>query len=273
MTTTEDDESTATLRLVGRQIKLWREAARRTQAELGATLGYSEETISALERGRRVPKPEFLQRADEVLGAGGHLVVMKKDVEEAQYPKNTRNLAKVEADSVEMGAYYTHNIHALLQTEEHMRAIYRMRRPVLTEEIIERDVAARMARQRIINADSPSPVMSFVMEEVALRRPVGGRAVHRRQLEHLMNIDELHNITIQVMPTSTEYHPGLGGSFRLFKLNSGTTLGYTEVQQLKRFFSAPKEVQSLEMQYGNIRAEALRPGESRAFVEKLLGET
>lgn len=273
MATIDDDESIAMLKAVGRQIKLWRESAQLTQAELGAALGYSEETVSALERGRRVPKPEFLDRADELLCAGGHLTAMKKDVEEAQYPKNLRDLAKVEAESVEMGAYYTHNIHALLQTEEYMRTIFRMRRPVLTEEIVEREVTARMARREIIDVAHPSPVMSFVLEEATLQRPVGGRMVQRRQLEHLLGVGQLVNVTIQVMPTDTESHPGLGGSLRVFKLRNGTTLGYTEVQHFTRFFSAPKEVQSLEMQYGNIRAEALRPGESLAFIDKLLGET
>jgi len=130
-----------------------------------------------------------------------------------------------------------------------------------------------MARQEIIAPARPGPVFSFVLEEAALRRPDGGRMVQRRQLEHLLKVSQLRNIAIQVMPMDIEHHPGLGGSFRLFKLKNGTTLGYTEAQHMTRLFSAPKEVQSLEMQYGNIQAEALRPGESLAFIEKLLGET
>ncbi|MCX4973643.1 helix-turn-helix transcriptional regulator [Streptomyces sp. NBC_00620] len=267
-----DDESSGRLRTVGRQIKLWREAAGLRQAELGAAIGYSEEQVSSVERGRRVPKPEFLDRADELLGAGGKISAMKKDVEEARYPKNLRDLTKLEADSVEMGAYNTHTIHALLQTEEHMRTLFGMRRPLYSEEVVEREVSARMARREIIDPARPHPVFSFVLEEATLRRPDGGRMVQHRQLEHLLEVGQLRNIAIQVMPMNIENHPGLGGSFRLFKLRNGATLGYTEAQHVTRLLSAPKEVQSLEMQYGNIRAEALRPGESLAFIEKLLGE-
>ncbi|MBW1602544.1 helix-turn-helix transcriptional regulator [Streptomyces sp. JJ66] len=81
-----DDESSAVMKAVGRQIKLWREAAGLTQAELGTELGYSEEMVSAVERGRRLPKPVFLQSADRVLNAGGKIQAMTEDVAEARYP-------------------------------------------------------------------------------------------------------------------------------------------------------------------------------------------
>jgi hypothetical protein len=55
----------------GRQIRLLRERAGLTQRELGERLAYGEDLISSLERGRRTPQPEFLDAADELLGAGG----------------------------------------------------------------------------------------------------------------------------------------------------------------------------------------------------------
>lgn len=114
----EDEEAEAVLRAVGRQIKVWREAAGMRQAELGAAIGYSEEMVSAVERGRRIPKLDFLEKADEVLEAGGKLAFMKEDVERARYPKKVRDLAKLEDEAVELGAYANHNMHGLLQTEE-----------------------------------------------------------------------------------------------------------------------------------------------------------
>lgn len=80
----EEDDSGAVMRAVGRQIKLWREAAGLRQAELGAAIGYGEELVSAVERARRIPRPEFLDKADEVLGADGKIAAMKKDVAEAR---------------------------------------------------------------------------------------------------------------------------------------------------------------------------------------------
>ncbi|ADI09712.1 putative DNA-binding protein [Streptomyces bingchenggensis BCW-1] len=62
----EEDDSGAVLRAVGRQIKLWREAAGMKQMELGAAIGYGEELVSAVERARRIPRPEFLDKADRI---------------------------------------------------------------------------------------------------------------------------------------------------------------------------------------------------------------
>ncbi|BAC73679.1 hypothetical protein SAVERM_5968 [Streptomyces avermitilis MA-4680 = NBRC 14893] len=76
-----------------------------------------------------------------------------------------------------------------------------------------------------------------------------------------------------MMPSDHDDHAGLTGGFRVFKLRSGTSLGYTEVLHITRLISEPREVQFLEMQYGSIRAQALTPRESLAFIEKVLGET
>ncbi|MEU2724636.1 helix-turn-helix transcriptional regulator [Streptomyces smyrnaeus] len=267
-----EDDSSAVLRAVSRQIKLWREAAGMTQPELGAAIGYGEEMVSAVERGKRLPKPEFLDGADQALGADGKLSAMKEDVKQARYPKKVRDLAKLEAKAVERGAYGDHNIDGLLQTEEYARALFAMRRPAFGEEEIDRLVAGRMARQRILERQ-PAPTLTFVQEEVTLRRCLGGRMVLRRQLERLLEVAQLRHVTLQVMPTECEEHAGMAGEHRVLKLDDGTTLGSTDAQLTHRVISDPKDVQVLEMRYGIIRSQALTPRESLAFIEKVLGET
>ncbi|NNN36415.1 helix-turn-helix transcriptional regulator [Streptomyces sp. S3(2020)] len=267
----EDEEAEAVLKAVGRQIKMWREAAGLTQPEFGEAIGYGGEMVSSVERGRRSPKPDFLDKADEVLGAGGKISAMKKDLEEARYPKKVRDLAKLEDEAVEFGAYGSHNIHGLLQTPEYARALFTGRQPPYSEDEIDRQVSARIARQRVFER-TPAPLLTFVQEEVTLRRPIGGRMVLRRQLEHLLEIGTLRHVRIQVMPTSCEDHAGMSGPIRLLKLRDGKTLGHSEAQLHSRVISDPREVQILEMRYGMIRAQALTPRESLAFIEKVLGE-
>ncbi|WP_344324850.1 helix-turn-helix domain-containing protein [Streptomyces macrosporus] len=266
-----DDEYAPVVRAAGRQIKLWREAAGLTQEELGQAIGYSLGMVSAVERARRLPHPEFLAKADEVLGAGGKLVAMKEDVAEARYPKKVRDLARLEAEATEMGSYNNHNITGLLQTEEYARALFSMRRPAHSEDDLERYVSARLARQEIFTR-KPTPTLTFVQEEVTLRRPLGGRMILRRQLEHLLEIGQLRHVEIQVMPTDREDHAGMGGQLHVLKLRDGTAVGYSEAQLNTRLVSDPREVQLLELRYGIIRAQALSPRESLAFIEKLLGE-
>ncbi|QQC93728.1 helix-turn-helix transcriptional regulator [Streptomyces alfalfae] len=268
----DDEESAAVLRTVGRILKTCRERKGLTQAELGAAIGYSEEQVSSVQRGRRAPSAKFLDAADQVLDAGGLLAGLKKEVEEARYPKKVRDLAKLEGEANEICAYANSVVHGLLQTPEYARALFSMRRPPFSKDEVEHLVAARMARQEIFD-HQPAPVFGFVQEEVTLRRPLGGRMVMRKQLERLLEVGQRRNVEVQVMPTDREDHAGLAGSLQLLRLKEGDTVGHNEVQLTSRLISGPKEIQIHEIRYGIIRAQALTPRESLAFIEKVLGET
>lgn len=101
---------------------------------------------------------------------------MKEDVAKVRYPKKVRDLAQMEARAVEIGVYESSNIAGLLQTPEHTRALLESWLPAYTPEDLERRVAARTARQSVYER-SPAPALSFVLEEGALRRKVGGTMV------------------------------------------------------------------------------------------------
>ncbi|CAM5350099.1 XRE family transcriptional regulator OS=Streptomyces alboniger OX=132473 GN=CP975_13255 PE=4 SV=1 [Streptomyces alboniger] len=268
----EDESGAAVVAAVGRQIKVWREAAGMRAGEFGAAVGYGEDLVYKVEGGRRIPRPEFLDKADEVLGASGKIAAMKRDVAEVRYPKKVRDLAKLEAKAAELAAYHNHNINGLLQTEEHMRALFAGWLPAYTVDEMDRMVAARMARRSIFERD-PIPALSFVQEEVTLRRPVGGTMVWRRQLERLLEMGQLRNVAIQVMPTSREEHPGTGGLIEVLKFPDGTAVGRSEGAFNGRPVSDAKQLRILELRYGMIRAQALTPRESLAFIEQVLGET
>ncbi|MEF2529591.1 MULTISPECIES: helix-turn-helix domain-containing protein [Streptomyces] len=267
-----EDESGAVIAALGRQLKMWRESAGLDRAKFGQRMGYGPNLIYKIERGTRIPRPEFLDKADEVLGAGGKIAAMKADVEKARYPKKVRDLAKLESEAVELGAYGNHNLHGLLQTEEYARALYEIRRPAYSRDEIERYVAARVARQVMFDRQ-PSPAMTFVLEQVTLERPIGGRSVLRGQLEHLLQVGAMRNVEIQVMPTGCEDHAGMGGDIQVLKLADGSAVAYCESQVASRLITDAKNIQVLELRYGIIRSQALSPRESRVFIEKALGET
>ncbi|MEY2228907.1 helix-turn-helix domain-containing protein [Streptomyces sp. BF23-19] len=267
-----EDESGAVIATVGRQLKMWREAAGLDRAKFGERMGYGANLIYKIERGARIPRPEFLDKADEVLGAGGKIAAMKTDIQQARYPKKVRDLARLESEAVEIGSYDNVVVPGLLQTEEYARALFGLRRPGFSEDEIERLATARLARQKILR-QHPAPLLTVVQEEAVLRRPIGGKMVLRRQLEHLLEVGRLRNVEIQVMPIAVEEHSGLAASFKVMRLNDGTTVGHNEGQLTHRLITEPKEVQILDMRYGMIRAQALTPRASLTFVEKVLGET
>ncbi|WP_329339596.1 helix-turn-helix transcriptional regulator [Streptomyces sp. NBC_01352] len=268
----DDDWGVAVVATVGRQLKLRREAVGMRAAHFGEAVGYGEDMIYKIESGKRIPQPEYLDRADEVLGAGGLLAAMKEDVKRVRYPKKVRDLAQMEARAVELGVYVCHSISGLLQTAAHARVAFESRQPPYSEDEVERMVAARVARQSIFER-RPAPSLSFVLEEAPLRRPLGGTMVWRQQLERLLEVGRLRNVTLQVMPTHCEVHPGLDGKIELLKFEDGTAVGRAEGAFNGRPSSDPRQLRILELRYGTIRAQALPPRESLAFIEQLLGDT
>ncbi|MGY3337830.1 transcriptional regulator with XRE-family HTH domain [Streptomyces filamentosus] len=268
----DDEWGVAVITTVGRQLRLRREAAGMRAADFGAILGYSEGLVYKIEGGKRIPRPEFLDKSDEVLGAKGLLSAMKEDVAKVRYPKKVRTLAKMEAKAVEIGIYECNGIHGLLQTPEHARAAIEAAQPPYSQSDVERMVAGRVSRQSVFDRD-PAPALGFVLEEAPLRRPLGGTMVWRRQLERLLEVGHMRHVTLQVMPMHSEVHSGLDGRIELLKFVDGTAVGRSDGAFSGRAVSDAKQLRVLELRYGTIRAQALPPGESLALIEQLLGET
>ncbi|GAA2457479.1 helix-turn-helix transcriptional regulator [Streptomyces macrosporus] len=274
----EDAETSIELfRALGKQIKLLRERAGLNQAELGDRIGYGVELVSSVERARRVPQPEFLEAADRALDAGGMLKVAIDDVVKAKakvrvrHPAWFRDFARLESEAVEICDYSNQIVPGILQTEEYARAIFSMRQPLLDEDTVERRTADRLARQEIFDR-WPAPIVSFVLEEVVLRRPIGGRDVLVGQLKQLLRIGRMRNVELQVMPTDREEHPSTGGAFILLTPKDKPQVAYTEVQGHSRLITDPEEVRVMASRYGILRGQALTPRESLVLIEKLLGE-
>ncbi|MFJ8945351.1 helix-turn-helix domain-containing protein [Streptomyces sp. NPDC102395] len=264
-------------RAVGKQLRLLRERAGLTQKELGDRLGYGPDLISALERGVRTPQREFLEAADELLDAGGLLKALIEDVERAKakarvrHPAWFKDYARLERSAVEINDYSCHDIPGLFQTQRRIRALYEMRRPLLDEETIEQRVASRLARQEILTRWPPT-MISAVIDESVLRRPLGGSDVHREQLERLIHLATLRNVELQVMPTDRTEHAGMGGAFILLTPRGKRQIGYTEAQDSAQLTTDPEEVRILAARYGSIRAQALTMHESLDLIKSMLGE-
>ncbi|MDX3779743.1 helix-turn-helix domain-containing protein [Streptomyces europaeiscabiei] len=267
----EDEPGTGVVAAFGRQLKLLRVRAGLDRAAFGKQVGYAADSVASIEQGRRIPQPGFVDRADEVLGAGGVLVALKEVLARAQYPAFFRDMARLEGEAVELCAYDTHMVKGLLQTEEYMRAVLTMRRPLLDEETIELRVTARLARQEIFSR-WPAPLLSFVMEESVLRRPLGGLAVLRGQLEQILLIGQKRNVEIQVMPMDREDNAGVDGPFTIIRRKGGDQFVYAEVQGRSNLETDRDETSLAAARYGIIRSQALPPRESLGFIEKLLGE-
>jgi transcriptional regulator with XRE-family HTH domain len=276
-TPAEAEGTTGLFTALGKMLKLLRERKGLTQKEFGLLVGYGPDAVSAMERGVRVPRPELLEKADEILDAGGLLKQAIPEVKEAmkrartRHPEWYRSYAGLEAEAVELHFYANQGVPGLLQTEDYARAVFTQWRPLLSEETIEKRVADRLARQQVFER-WPPPMCSYVLEEVVLQRPIGGPAIHAAQLRNLLRIGRMRNVEIQVLPTMRQEHPNLDSAFNLLTPKGHGQVAYMEAQGYPRLITDPEEVRQIADRYGIMRALALNPMESRALIEKMLGE-
>ncbi|WP_405556162.1 helix-turn-helix transcriptional regulator [Streptomyces canus] len=276
-TPAEADGTAGLFVALGKMVKLLRERKGLTQKEFGELVGYGPDAVSSMERGVRTLRPEVLIKADELLDAGGLLKEVLPEVEEAmaktrtRHPEWYRSYAGLEAEAVELHFYANHGVPGLLQTEDHARLVFSKRRPFLDEETIERRVADRLSRQQIFER-WPAPIVSYVLEEVVLDRPIGGPRVHTDQLRRMLRLGQMQNVEIQVMPTAVEEHPNLDSAFNLLVPKGHGQVAYTEAHGYPRLITDQEEVRKIADRYGIMRAMALSPSESRKLIENKLEE-
>ncbi|WP_431047958.1 helix-turn-helix domain-containing protein [Streptomyces sp. P1-3] len=113
-------------------------------------------------------------------------------------------------------AYEPHCVPGLLQTEDYARALFRVGFPAASDQELDRRVALRLERQALLTRPD-APHLWAVIDETALRRPVGGPAVMRAQIDRLVEALAMPNVTLQVLPFAAGPHPGMFGPFQIFR--------------------------------------------------------
>jgi transcriptional regulator with XRE-family HTH domain len=113
-------------------------------------------------------------------------------------------------------AYEAQYVPGLLQTGDYARALLRSATPAAPEAEIERRAELRLLRQEVLHSPDPARLW-VVIDEAALRRPVGGMGVMRDQIARLIEASSLPNVRIQVLPLSAGGHAAGGGSVSLLR--------------------------------------------------------
>ena len=131
-------------------------------------------------------------------------------------PQWFRAYVDLEAVAAQIRTYEGQLVPGLLQTAEYMRAVMRGALLDDTAEEVERRVVIRLTRQQLLTHDD-GPRLWAVVEEAALRRPVGGSQVMRGQLERLIDATRLANVVLQVLPLTAGVHPAMTGAFSILR--------------------------------------------------------
>jgi len=137
----------------------------------------------------------------------------------------------LEAATSLIRTYEVQFIPGLLQTREYARAVVRLGHPRASDTDVERRVELRLARQKLLTRDDP-PQLWAVVDEAALRRPIGGAAVLRGQIEALVGATQLPNVRLQIVPFEVGGHAAAGGAFTILRFPEEDLLDVVYVEQL-----------------------------------------
>jgi transcriptional regulator with XRE-family HTH domain len=164
-------------------------------------------------------------------------------------------------------------VPGLLQTEDYARAVIRLRHVQACANDVERRVALRMARQAFLTPPG-APYLWVALDEAALRRPLGSRAVQRAQLRHLIEMAQRPNITLQVVPFHVGGPAVVGSPCTILRF---ATPGVPDVVYLEHLASAvyldkERDTVGYLALMDSLCVEAESPDASISFLRKIIDE-
>ncbi|MGW4567984.1 helix-turn-helix domain-containing protein [Streptomyces sp. NPDC004561] len=263
----ELDPSASPLDYFGCELRRKRDEAGLTQKELGAIVFCTGSLIGQIETTLKVPTREFAERVDAALLTDGVFTRLVGLVLRSQLPTWFQPFADLEAKASYISTYQAQVVYGLLQTEGYARAVLETGMPDKLDEL----VAARMERQRILTRERP-PLTWVVLDEAALRRPIGSHEVMRDQLAHLLSFRDHRWVRIQVLSFDTGEHASLIGSFTNLRFDDHADLIYTEDLISGHTTANPGTVREAAFRYAHLQASALSVEDSAALIARVMEE-
>jgi hypothetical protein len=179
----------------------------------------------------------------------------------------------LEQASTVIRTYEPQLVPGLLQTQEGARAIIRLGNQGVPAADIERKVALRMKRQKVLTQPEP-PNLWAVVDEAALWR-IDGRSAMREQIQHLIMLAELPNVTLQVIPFYSGAHAAVGGPFTILRFSDPDLPDIVYLEQLTSalYLDKCEDVQHYLVVMDRLCVQAKSPAETIRFLDSTLKET
>jgi hypothetical protein len=273
--------------MLGAQLRRFREVADITPDRAGYEIRASRSKISRMEHGRVGFKDRDVADlltlygvTDEDVRAGMLSLAQQANAQGwwAQYgdilPDWFEAYLGLEAAASLIRTFELQFVHGLFQTEEYARAVTMLGHGDAPAEEIDRRVRLRMERQALLTSPDP-PRLWSVVDEAALRRPLGGQKVMRAQLSHLLEITELPNVTLQVMPFDRGGHAGAGGSFTVLRFGEPDLPDVVYIEQLTSalYLERRTHVDHYMEVMNHLGAEALTPAATAQYIKEIIRDT
>jgi len=260
----------------GRQLRLLREAKGWSQEAFGKRIGYSGEMVSKVEKSNNPPSRDFAVPCDrEFPEMGGMFTALVEAAENSTsaYPAWFQSWVDAEKRASVLRGWEPLIMPGPLQAAGYARAIFEAWRAVDGNRDVDRDVAARLARQDIFDRPAP-PSFGVVIDESVLYRCVGGPAVMHDQLLHLVEMSERPRVSVQVLPAEVGAHVGLVGAFAIASFADDTPgMVYFETADEGEVSRLSAKLARMTVTYDALRDDALNARASRDLMRKVAEET
>jgi len=272
--------------LLGSQLRRLREEKGISRETAGYHIRASESKISRMELGRVSFKERdvadlltFYQVTDEADRAP--LLALVREANTAGWWQSFNDVLPawfqpyvgLEESAQLIRTYEVQFIPGLLQTEDYARAIITQGGSGLPVDTIERRVSVRVNRQKLLYRHNP-PRLWVVVDEAALRRPIGGPKVMRAQIEHLVTLSELPNLTLQIMPFAFGGHAAEGGAFTILRFPEMDLPDVVYLEQLtsSSYLDKREEVDRYMEVYNRLSVDSTTPGETPDLLRRIVNE-
>ncbi len=271
--------------LVGSQLRRLRMQRGLTREQAGEALRASEWKIHRLENGQVGFKERDLVDLLDLYGVTdaveiASLITLAREASQPGWWQQYgdvlaawfRAYVDLESAASLIRCYEGQLVPGLLQTEDYARSVIRGALEDRPEEI-ERRVGLRMARQTLLGRPD-APRLWVVLDEAALRRPVGGRKVMRAQLQRLIQATEMPNVILQVIRMQAGAHPAMVGAFSILRFADPDLPDVVYVEHLTNALYLDKR-EDVErylhvMEAISVRAEA--PGRTAEILDEIVRE-
>ncbi len=273
--------------LVGFELRRLREASGITREAAGKVIRASDAKLSRLESGRASFKERDLTDLLTLYGATDEherevILALARQARAAGWWAKYRDVLPgwceryvgLEQAAAIIRTYEVQFLPGLLQTEDYAHAVSRLGDPTVSSEEVERRVSLRMTRQRLLTQPQ-APNLWAVVDEAALRRPLGGQRVMRAQLRHVIELTELPNVTLQVVPFHLGGHAAAGGAFALLRFAEPDLPDIVYLEQLTNalYLDKRREVEHYVRVMERLCHQAEPPAETTGILDGIIADT
>ncbi len=272
---------------LGAHLRRLREASHITPSQAAEAIRATHSKISRLERGRSGAKQRDVADLLTLYGVTDEaereeLLALARQASTPGWWQQYRDILPrwlemyvgLEKAASIIRTYEVQFVHGLLQTEDYARAVILIANAHAPADEIERRVSVRMKRQQLLTQPG-APEVWTVLDEAVLRRLPGGPELMRAQLEHLLLMTELPNVTLQIVPFDAGPHAAAGGPFTILRFPEPDLPDLVYLEQLNSavYLDDPDDVLDYVTIMDTLCVQAETDTASKDMIRALLKQT